>query len=197
MIHADHVALLEGEPDLRQRLGLPLRDTTGRSAPTWADLGSGDGAFTLALADLLGPGAEIFAIDRDPSALGRLSMAMRKSFPNTLLHTQTTDFTRPLNLPLLDGIVMANSLHFLTHPAKTGLLTRLRAYFRPGGQLILVEYNADRGNIWVPYPLSLASWQKFAAHAGYTQTTRLGGYPSRFMGEIFSTVSLLPAQTAG
>jgi precorrin-6B methylase 2 len=36
---------------------------------TWADLGSGGGAFTLALADLIGPQGVIYSMDRDRYAL--------------------------------------------------------------------------------------------------------------------------------
>ena len=44
MEHPDHVALL--------RPGVP-------PGGAWADIGAGEGAFTLALADLLGPGGSI------------------------------------------------------------------------------------------------------------------------------------------
>jgi hypothetical protein len=36
-----------------------LRDGVPEPGGVWADLGSGEGAFTLALADLLGPGGRI------------------------------------------------------------------------------------------------------------------------------------------
>jgi precorrin-6B methylase 2 len=66
--HADLVALIEDGV-------LPIHGevarSAGRAAPggRWADLGAGEGAFTLALADLLGPGAHITAIDKDERAL--------------------------------------------------------------------------------------------------------------------------------
>jgi SAM-dependent methyltransferase len=186
MEHPDHVSLLAGRPGLREQLGLPLRRTGG----TWADLGAGSGAFTLALADLLGPGATIYAVDRDQSALGRLSLAMRKMFSGVTLHTLAADFTRPLDLPALDGILMANALHFVPDRHKPALLERLRGFLPPGGQFLLVEYNTDSGNLWVPHPLSFGSWAKLAAGSGYTQTTRLAAYPSRFLHEIFSALSL-------
>ena len=114
---------------------------------------------------------------------------MRKVFPDQAIEYRQADFTRTLDLPPLDGVVMANSLHFLTNDEKKAFLTRLRGLFRPGGQLIVVEYNADRGNMWVPHPLSYPSWQKFAQDCGYTQAARLGAKPSRFLGEIYSAVS--------
>ena len=51
MDHADHVAL--------------IRAAVTETGGTWADIGAGEGAFTLALADLLGPGGRIVAVDRD------------------------------------------------------------------------------------------------------------------------------------
>ena len=45
----------------------------GAAEPTlWADLGAGTGTFTSALAWLLGQGATVLAVDRDPGALGAL-----------------------------------------------------------------------------------------------------------------------------
>ena len=48
---------------------------------TWADLGWGDGTFTLALADRLGSGARIIAIDQDPAALSRLRRTANRWVP--------------------------------------------------------------------------------------------------------------------
>jgi len=53
-----------------------LRDGVDAKGGQWADLGAGEGAFTLALADLLGPGAHIIAVDREAGSLGELDDAM-------------------------------------------------------------------------------------------------------------------------
>src|SRR6185312_1071147 len=96
--------------------------------------------------------AQIYSIDRDRRALQRQQSELSRRFPDTVLHTVHADFTRPLDLPPLDGVVMANSLHFQRD--KDAVLRRMLNYLKPGGRLVLVEYNADRGNHWVPYPLS-------------------------------------------
>src|SRR5579863_6185040 len=100
MTHDDHVRLL--------RDGIPAS-----AGGVWADLGSGWGAFTLALADLLGSGGRIYSVDRDSGALREQEQAMRERFPDRSVTYLAADFTRPLDLPPLDGIVMANSLHFV------------------------------------------------------------------------------------
>lgn len=164
MNHADHVALIEGG--------------VGERGGRWADLGAGEGAFTLALADLAGPDAQIIAVDKDVRALRALSGRFE---------TRVADFTRPLNLHDLDGVVMANSLHYVRD--KEPVLRAVRAMLRPGGRLIVVEYGADRGNPWVPYPFSYARWETIAARSGFKNTRLLKTVPSRWLGSIYAAVS--------
>jgi SAM-dependent methyltransferase len=94
----------------------------------------------------------------------------------------------PLELPPLDGIVMANSFHF--ERDKLAVLRLVRGYLRPAGRLVLVEYDTDHGNPWVPFPLSFGTWATLAAEAGFRETGRLASVPSRFLGSIYSALSL-------
>jgi SAM-dependent methyltransferase len=174
MDHHDHVRL--------------IRDGVEGGGQTWADLGSGEGAFTLALADLLGPSGSIYSVDRDKRALEVQRRALRDGFPNVSVTPLIADFSRSLELPPLDGIVMANSLHF--ERDKLAVLSLVGGYLRPGGRLVLVEYDADHGNPWVPYPLSFGTWATLAAEAGFSDTRRLASVSSRFLGSIYSAVSL-------
>jgi ubiquinone/menaquinone biosynthesis C-methylase UbiE len=174
MDHGDHVRL--------------IREGVAGGGSVWADLGSGEGAFTLALADLLGPGGTIHSVDRDRGALAVQEERVRQRFPDVALTPLVNDFTLPIELPPLDGIVMANSLHFVRD--KRPVLERLRGHLRPGGRLVLVEYGADIGNQWVPYPMSFETWTSVAAAAGFRHTRRLATVPSRFLGSIYSALSL-------
>ena len=79
---------------------------------TWADLGSGRGAFTLALADCLTAESHIYSVDIDQRALKTQEMRLQTEFPHIEATLIQGDFTSPLELPPLDGILMANSLHF-------------------------------------------------------------------------------------
>jgi SAM-dependent methyltransferase len=173
MNHADLVAL--------------IKDGVTEQGGRWADLGSGEGAFTLALADLLGPGAHITAVDRDARALQELAVQMGGRFPSITVNTRVADFTRPLGLSGLDGIVMANSLHFVRD--KGPVLGAVRSMLRPGGKLVVVEYGTDRGNPWVPHPFSFDRWTQMAAQAGFEKTRLLQTIPSRHLGSMYSAVS--------
>ena len=170
MNHADLVGLLE--------------DGVTERGGHWADLGSGEGAFTLALAELIGPGAHITAVDRDAGALRSLQS---DRFPGAVVDTRVANFTQPLDLTNLDGVVMANSLHFVKD--KAPVLESVRRMLRPGGRLIVVEYGTDRGNPWVPHPFSYETWEKMAAQAGFVRTRRLRTIPSRHLGSMYSAVS--------
>ena len=175
MNHADHVRL--------------LRDGIPSMGGVWADLGSGTGAFTLALAELVGPTGEIYSVDKDRRALKEQEQAIRARFPHVTLHYLAADFTQQLDLPPLDGIVIANALHFQRDAARDAVVQLIRSYLKPDGRLILVEYNVDRGNFAVPYPLPYGAWETLARRNGFTNTRLLATVPSRFMKEIYSAVS--------
>jgi SAM-dependent methyltransferase len=172
--HADHVALI--------RRGVEGAGTV------WADIGSGSGAFTLALAELLGAGSTIHSVDRDESALREQAQALAGRFPEVAIRQHIADFRRPLDLPSLDGIVMANSLHFVRD--KQDVLGAILAHLREGGRFVLVEYDTEQGNQWVPHPLSYRAWQRLAAEVGLHETRRLASVPSRFLGSIYSALSV-------
>jgi ubiquinone/menaquinone biosynthesis C-methylase UbiE len=175
--HADHVALL----------ARGIRESEGG---VWADLGAGTGAFTLALADLIGPHGIIHAIDRDGGALTELRRAFVSAVPRAELRVQVADFTRRLDLADLDGVVMANSLHFVED--KLPVLALVRGYLKPGGRLLIVEYESDRGTPWVPHPLSFETWRELAGQAGFVETRKLATIPSRYLRQIYSALSLAP-----
>jgi SAM-dependent methyltransferase len=179
MDHRDHVALIKG--------GI------GEPGGTWADIGAGTGAFTLALADLLGPGAHIVAIDRDGRALRENEAAIAARFPATRLTTLIADLAGPLDVPPLDGLVAANSLHFVARDRQVATVRSLADLLRPGAPFVVVEYDGDRGNPWVPHPFSSVTWQRLAAAAGLEGTTEIGRVPSRFLGAIYAAVSRRPS----
>ena len=173
MNHADHVDL--------------IRDGVAGAGHVWADLGSGRGAFTLALAECLGSAGEIHSVDRDRGALRTQAEAMKVNFPETTLVQYAEDFTRPIAMPPLDGVMAANALHFVDD--KQPVIERIHDMLKPGGRLIVIEYGTDRGNTWVPYPLSFKSFEQLAERGGFVDVRCLHVRPSRFLGEIYAAVA--------
>jgi ubiquinone/menaquinone biosynthesis C-methylase UbiE len=161
-----------------------LRD--GVVPGTWADLGAGTGAFTAALAALLGQSGRIHAVDRDTGSLRELSRSLAARFPGMAVETTAADFAADLDLPPLDGICMANSLHFQPDPC--AVLRRARRWLKPGGRIVLVEYDIERGNRWVPHPVP---WSRLAEGAGCARLAEprlLATCPSRWHGRVYSAL---------
>ena len=173
MDHADHVRLIQ--------------DGVTGAGPRWLELGAGEGAFTLALADVLGPGGRILVTDRDERALGAAAAAVRRSFPQVEIETRAFDYTDAIPDGRFDGVLAANTLHFVAdrHPT----LLAIGASIATGGRLVIVEYDTDRGNRWVPRPFSFESWRTEAVRAGFAEPRLTGRVPSRFLGAIYAAVA--------
>jgi ubiquinone/menaquinone biosynthesis C-methylase UbiE len=140
----------------------------------WADLGAGTGNFTRALAALIGADASITALDRDRGALEGLARTWPPDGP--ALRTLSADLARPLPddpaLRDLDGVLMANVLHWLRD--QRGALARVCGCLRPGGRLIVVEYDVTTPRGYIPYPVSFTQFERLAREAGFTSPRRVG-----------------------
>ncbi len=165
-----------------------LRPGVEDAGGVWADLGCGDGIFTSALHTLLRPGSKIYAVDKKRRALKSLSRHFAESYPGASLRPARADFTRPLSLPALDGLIMANSLHFARR--KRPVLARLAALLKPGGRLIIVEYNTARSNFAVPHPLDEAGFLALARQVGLREARIIAKIPSTFLGEMYAGMGL-------
>lgn len=106
----------------------------------WADLGCGTGLFTSALAAYLPKGSTIYAVDQKlPAHIpGHGIQMLQRNF-----------VTDPL--PQVDGILMANSLHYVKD--KTAFLKKITAK-----TILIIEYNIEKPvPVWVPYPVSFSN----------------------------------------
>ena len=168
---------------------------------TWADLGAGTGTFTRALARLLGSSGRIYAVEQDP----RLLQALRGPLPDSTATVIPVvgDLTGPFELPglsdeLLDGILIANTLHFIRDAE--GILNRLVALVRPGGRVVLVEYDGRGPSPWTPHPVPIARLPALARAAGLSSLTVTAKRPSAYGGILYAAVAdrlLTPSASAG
>jgi ubiquinone/menaquinone biosynthesis C-methylase UbiE len=139
----------------------------------WADLGCGDGVFTRALASLLSPRSTIHAMDRDREALRALPAEQH----GVLIRPWTGDVTEmPWPFGTVDGQLLANLLHYVRDQTK--FLRGCREHLTRGGHLLVVEYDTDRANPWVPYPVPLATLTDLCTTAGFARVVTLGTRPS-------------------
>lgn len=165
-----------------------IRGGVAGAGGTWADLGAGTGNFTWALAELLGPAGTIYALDRDARAIAAQESRLQREPPAATILPRQADVLRPLDLPPLDGIQAANLLHFVRDQA--GLLRRLRDHLRPGGTLLVVEYEQALPIPWVPHPLPFARLQALAQGAGFAGLAQVGTRRSPSSGRVLYAATL-------
>ncbi len=139
------------------------------SRTTWADLGCGDGVFTLALASHLSLGSTIHALDKKKHRFDNHDKI------NIVFHQ--LDFVQD-DLPVsqLDGIIMANSLHYVKDKIK--FLNEIAVSLKPDGIFIIVEYETDRKNLWVPYPIKFDELSTCFSQIGFQQAKKISTRPS-------------------
>ena len=148
----------------------------------WADLGCGSGLFTHALATLLSKNSSVYAIDKSIKSFNNISVE------GINIQKQQLDFTKDnIDLKDLDGIIMANSLHYVND--KTSLIKKLSDITKPSSCFIIIEYDTNKSNPWVPYPLSFSALHQLFSDRGFTQINKLREYPSVFgRANIYSAI---------
>src|SRR5688500_11859063 len=105
----------------------------GKSPQIWADLGAGSGLFCQALSALLPAKSIIHAIDKNYKQAQKIES--RNASIQIILSKK--DFTLPLTgIPLCDGVIMANSLHFVKD--KLTIFQQVKSILQPNGRIIIV-----------------------------------------------------------
>ncbi len=177
MTHQEAVRLLQNVP------------TWGE---TWADLGAGSGTFTHALSELLGPDGRVLAVDRNASALRQIGAASPGA---AVIETLHADFAEAVTLPPLDGLLLANSLHFVRQ--QVPVLRHLAGFLKPGGKAVFLEYDTPRASPWNPHPLPFDRLSQVVAVSGLGALLELSRRPSAFSGrELYLVVALKPGAYA-
>ena len=171
-----------------------LRDAVGDAGGAWADFGAGTGAFTLALAKSLGAGSTIYAVDDDAGAVRALRELAASSEAARIVAVKA-DFSLPLEPTALgsgplDGILFANSLHFVREAKE--VLSHLSQLVRSGGRVIVVEYDRRGASQWVPHPIPVAQWPALATSAGLVEPTVTARRPSMYSGSLYAGVARKP-----
>lgn len=145
---------------------------------TWADIGAGTGLFTMALMQILEEG-NVIAVDKSPHVLYQSGIDNAIPHHNTnrnskiVVEIMEGDFHNPLHLPPLDGIIMANALHY-AHD-HVSVLKNVLTSLKPGGSFILIEYDTKRPNPpWVPNPVSLERCKELFAAVGLNDPELIG-----------------------
>lgn len=150
----------------------------------WADYGAGRGLFTKAMGTLLAPGSLIYAIDNDAVSLDSISF----DDDRIQLKKLRSDFVKDdIDIKKLDGVLMANSLHYAKDPVM--VLRNIRKNLSTGGRLIVLEYERINGNQWVPFPVNFGRLSELSKNSGFADVVKLAETPSAFQqGNIYAAL---------
>jgi ubiquinone/menaquinone biosynthesis C-methylase UbiE len=147
----------------------------------WADLGCGDGLFTNALSHLLPEKSLIYAVDKNKSALRNVSVK-----PGIQLEKIVADFVYgELPFKSLSGILMANSFHYVQY--KKIFIEKCLALFNSHAYFIMAEYDTNKANAWVPFPISFDDLKNFFSSYNLT-VHKLHEMPSHYRGKMYAAL---------
>jgi SAM-dependent methyltransferase len=149
-----------------------------------ADVGAGDGYFTVLLAEKVGEEGRVLANDIDGRALAVLRDRCRAEKIENVTIIQGKPNDPLLPEASVDLALLVNVIHLLDNPAE--FLGNLKVSLKPGGVLVFVQWDADKMAVESP------GWDP-EDRAKYTRRTTLGMIEAAGL-EVIRTETFLPVQ---
>jgi SAM-dependent methyltransferase len=146
---------------------------------TVADIGAGEGYYTIRLADRVGPKGRVLAQDINRDALDRLGdRVAREQLDNVAIKEGALDDPRlPENS--FDRVFMVHMYHEIAEPY--AFLWRMRPALAKGGQVIVVDRDRPTAQHGIPPKLLFCEFDAVGYRlTGFTEQLKLGGYIARF-----------------
>ena len=125
---------------------------------TFLDVACGAGAYTLALADHVGPNGTLYALDLWAEGIEMLIAEVKQRQINTI-QAQVADVSRhmPLESDTVDLCLMATVLHDLIEDhTDQGTLKEVVRVMKPGGKLAVIEFKKMDGPPGPPMGIRLS-----------------------------------------
>lgn len=146
---------------------------------TVADIGAGEGYYTIRLAERVGPKGRVLAQDINRGALDRLAdRVAREQLDNVAIKEGAFDDPR-LPEKSFDRIFMVHMYHEIQEPY--AFLWRMRPALAKGGQVIVVDRDRPTDRHGIPPKLLFCEFDAVGYRlTDFTEQLKLGGYIARF-----------------
>lgn len=146
---------------------------------TVADIGAGEGYYTVRLAQRVGARGRVLAQDIDAQALQRLGMRVeRERLDNVAIKPGAVDDPR-LPDASFDRIFLVHMYHEVSEPY--AFLWRLRPALRPGGRVIVVDLDRPTGEHGIPPALLFCEFSALGFRLNqFVRKPELQGYYAQF-----------------
>jgi ubiquinone/menaquinone biosynthesis C-methylase UbiE len=121
-----------------------LREVGIRPGSSVLDYGCGPGGYIPALAELVGPTGQIYALDLNPAAIAATQkLALRKKIEN--VRTILSDCSTGLSDPRMDAILLYDTFHHLSQP--DDVLRELHRVLKDEGVLSFSDHHMEERDI--------------------------------------------------
>lgn len=146
---------------------------------TVADIGAGNGYYTVRLAERVGEQGRVLAQDIDDAALKRLGTRVeRERLDNVSIKPGDIDDPR-LPKASFDRIFMVHMYHEVTEPY--AFIWRLRPALKPGGQVIVVDVDRPTNRHGIPPKLLFCEFEAVGYKlVEFIEKPDIAGYFARF-----------------
>jgi ubiquinone/menaquinone biosynthesis C-methylase UbiE len=146
---------------------------------TVADIGAGEGYYTVRLGERVGKQGRVLAQDIDKAALERLGNRVeRERLDNVSIKLGAPDDPR-LPASSFDRIFLVHMYHEVTEPY--AFLWRLRPALRPGGQVIVVDVDRPTNEHGIPPALLFCEFARTGFRlTQFERKPELQGYYAQF-----------------
>jgi ubiquinone/menaquinone biosynthesis C-methylase UbiE len=168
-----------------------------RPGMTVADLGAGEGYYTVRLAERVGADGRVLAQDISREALERLGRRVERERLENISIKLGEDDDPQLPPDSFDRIFMVHMYHEVTEPY--AFLWRLWPALNAGGQIIVVESDRPIGRHGLPHRLLFCEFEAVGyVLAEYIERPDIQGYYARFeRGEVRTAPAAIKVCDAG
>ncbi len=150
-----------------------------RPGMTVADIGAGEGYYTVRLAERVGRKGRVLAEDIDRDALARLGNRIETERLQNVSIKQGTEDDPRLPSNSFDRVFMIHMYHEVSEPYP--FLWRMRPALRPGGQVIVVDVDRPTDRHGIPPKLLFCEFERVGFRlVEFVRKPELAGYFARF-----------------
>jgi len=108
-----------------------------------ADIGAGSGFMTHLFSRLVGPEGKVYAVDINATLLGHIAEGAKERGLTNVETVHCTEKSAELPANSVDYVFICDTYHHFEFPKNT--MTSIRRALRPGGQLIVVDFERIPG----------------------------------------------------
>jgi len=146
---------------------------------TVADIGAGEGYYTVRLAERVGPKGRVLAQDIDQSTLNRLGLRVERERLDNVSIKLGGEADPRLPAASFDRVFMVHMYHEVTEPY--AFLWHLRPALKPGGQVVVVDVDRATDRHGIPPDLLFCEFAALGFRlVEFVRKPELNGYYASF-----------------